>query len=180
VNKKQLIGILVTAVVAIFLVSATLGRMIYGGQSPSLTSFALIHFAGYLFFLLMPVEALVPVYQREGHAGTTLILLAIATAIAAQVIDYGVGRAIREDSIHKVIGEKRYLRFKAAIEKWGGWAIFAFNLLPLSSPNMMLVAGMTRFSARRAFLYSTLGLTGKYFAIVYVFEATTAWLATVP
>ena len=179
-NKSRVIGVLVTAVIAIFLVSATLGRAIYGGQSPSLTSFALIHFAGYLFFLLMPVEALVPIYQGEGHAGSTLILIAIATAIAAQLIDYGIGRSIKEDSIHELIGEKRYLRFKATIDKWGGWAIFLFNLMPLSSPNMLLVAGMTRYSARRAFLYSVIGLTGKYVAIVYVFEAASAWLAAAP
>jgi len=179
-NKTRMIGVLLTAVIAIFLVSSTLGRAIYAGQSPSLVSFALIHFAGYLFFLLMPVEALVPIYQREGHAGHTLILLAIATAIAAQVIDYSIGRAIKEDSIHELIGEKRYFRFKATIDKWGGLAILLFNLMPLSSPNMLLVAGMTRYSARRAFLFSSIGLTGKYLAIVYAFHAATSWLSAVP
>jgi membrane protein DedA with SNARE-associated domain len=171
------IGVLVTAVIAIIFVSITLGRAIYAGQSPGLTSFALIHFAGYLFFLLMPVEALVPVYQGEGHAGATLVLLAVLTAIAAQIIDYSIGRSVKEGSIHELIGEKRYLRFKATIDKWGGSAIVLFNLLPLSSPNMLLVAGITRYSARRAFLYSALGLTGKYLAIVYAFDTVSAFLA---
>ena len=176
-TRLRLIGILLTAVIAIFLVSSTLGRAIYAGQSPSMTSFALIHFAGYLFFLLMPVEALVPVYQGEGHAGSTLILVAVATAIAAQVIDYGIGRSVKESSIHELIGEKRYARLKGTIDKWGGWAILFFNLLPLSSPNMLLVAGMARFSARRAFLYSAVGLTAKYTAIVFAFGSISAWLA---
>lgn len=176
-TKVRLIAVVLTAVVAIFLVSTTLGRAIYAGQSPGLTSFALIHFAGYLFFLLMPVEALVPVYQGEGHAGATLILIAVATAVAAQVIDYGVGRSVPEDSIHTLIGERHYTRFKATIEKWGGWAILLFNLFPLSSPNMMLVAGMTRFSVGRAFMYSTLGLFAKYVAIVYLFDVVSARLA---
>jgi len=171
------IGVLVTAVIAILLVSATLGRAIYAGQSPGITSFALIHFAGYLFFLLMPVEALVPVYQGEGHAGSTLILVAVATAIVAQVIDYGIGRSVSEGAIHELIGEKRYVRFKGTIEKWGGWAILLFNVMPLSSPNMLLVAGMTRYSARRAFLYSALGLTAKYVAIVYAFDTVSSWFS---
>lgn len=179
-TRRRVLGVLLTAVIAIFLVSATLGRAIYEGQSPGLTSFALIHFAGYLFFLLMPVEALVPVYQGEGHAGATLIALAVVTAIAAQVIDYSVGRSVKEDSIHELIGEKRYIRFKGTIDKWGGWAILLFNLMPLSSPNMLLVAGITRFSARRAFLYSALGLTGKYLAIVYAFDAVSGFLAATP
>ena len=177
-TKTRVIGVLLTAVIAIFVVSATLGRAIYSGQSPGITSFALVHFAGYLFFLLMPVEALVPIYQGEGHAGATLILVAVSTAIAAQVIDYSIGRAVSESAIHEVIGEKRYMRFKGTIEKWGGWAILIFNLMPLSSPNMMLVAGMTRYSVRRAFLYSTIGLTGKYVAIVYAFDAVSSWFSS--
>jgi membrane protein DedA with SNARE-associated domain len=128
----------------------------------------------------MPVEALVPVYQGEGHAGTTLIVLAVVTAIAAQLIDYGIGRSVKEDSIHELIGEKRYVRFKGTIDKWGGWAILLFNLMPLSSPNMLLVAGITRYSARRAFLYSALGLTGKYVAIVYAYGSISAWLSGNP
>lgn len=175
-----MVGVLLTAVIAIFLVSATLGRAIYEGQSPGLTSFALIHFAGYLFFLLMPVEALVPVYQGEGHSGETLVAIAVLTAIAAQVIDYGIGRSVKEGSIHRFLGEKRYERFKRAIDKWGGWAILFFNLLPLSSPNMLLVAGMARFNARRAFLYSAVGLMGKYVTIVYAFHAVSATLTASP
>lgn len=171
-----MVGILLTAVIAIFLVSSTLGRAIYAGQSPGLTSFALIHFAGYLFFLLMPVEALVPVYQGEGHAGSALVLIAVVTAIAAQAIDYGIGRTVKEDSVHRLIGEKRYVRFKGTIDKWGGWAILLFNLMPLSSPNMLLVAGITRYGWQRAFFYSTVGLTAKYVAIVYAFDSISAWL----
>jgi membrane protein DedA with SNARE-associated domain len=175
VTKKRVLGVLLTAVIAIFLATYTLGTAIYEGQSPSLTSFALIHFAGYLFFLLMPVEALVPVYQGEGHAGSTLILVAVATALTAQAIDFGIGRAIKEDAVHKVIGEKRYERLKANVDRWGGWAILLFNLLPLSSPNMLLVAGIMRYSARKAFLFRLMGLTAKYAAIVYAYDTVSSW-----
>lgn len=175
-TKRRIIGVLVTAVVAIVLVSTTLGREIYSGRSPGIGSFALIHFAGYLFFLLMPVEALVPIYQAEGHAGATLIVIAVATALAAQAIDFAIGRAVSENAIHKLIGEERYRRFQGTIRKWGGWAILFFNLFPLSSPNMLLVAGMTRFSALRALMYSSVGLTAKYAGIVYAFDVGSLWL----
>ena len=173
-TKKRIVVALMTAVVAITVVSATLGRAIYSGQSPGLTSYALIHFAGYLFFLLMPVEALVPIYQSEGHAGSTLVLIAVVTAIMAQVIDYGIGRFVSTRVIHDLIGRARYERFEAKIDKWGGFAILFFNLFPLSSPNMLLVAGMVRFSARRAFFFSFLGLTLKYSGIVYLYDLTAA------
>lgn len=170
-TKKRVLGGVVMAIVAITLVSSTVGREIYAGRSPGLLSFGIVHFAGYLFFLLMPVEALVPLYQAEGHEAMTLILIAVSTALAAQAIDYGIGRALSDHVTEELIGEERSARFKALIDKWGGWAILFFNLMPLSSPNMLLVAGITQYGARRAFLLSTLGLAGKYLAIVYLFGA---------
>lgn len=170
-TRRRVLGGLVMMIIAVGLISSTLGREIYAGRSPGLTSFGVIHFAGYLFFLLMPVEALVPFYQAEGHAGTTLILIAVSTALAAQAIDYGIGRALSDRVTEDLIGEERATRFRALIDKWGGWAILLFNLMPLSSPNMLLVAGISQYSARKAFLFSALGLTGKYVAIVYVVGA---------
>lgn len=175
-TRTRIIAVLITAGVAIVLVSTTLGREIYAGRTPTLTSFALIHFAGYLFFLLMPVEALVPVYQAEGHAGGVLILVAVGTALLAQAIDYGIGRSVREPVIHELIGEERYLRFRATIQRWGGLAVLFFNLFPLSSPNMLLVAGITRYSAARAFAFSAVGLTVKYGFLVNAFDAVIRWM----
>jgi membrane protein YqaA with SNARE-associated domain len=177
VTRTRIIAVLITALIAILVVSATLGREIYAGRSPSLTSFALIHFAGYLFFLLMPVEALVPIYQAEGHRGGLLMGVAVLTALAAQAIDYGIGRLVSEAAVHKLIGVERYTRFKGMIARWGGWAILLFNLFPLSSPNMLLVAGIARFSAVRSFLYSLLGLTVKYAVLVYAFDTAAAWIS---
>ncbi|HIN77243.1 MAG TPA: hypothetical protein EYM97_00260, partial [Gemmatimonadetes bacterium] len=94
--KKRIVRVVLPAVIAIALVSWMLGQEILAGRSPGLSSFAVIHFAGYLFFLLMPVEALVPIYQAEGHAGATLILIAVSTAIAGEVIDYCIGRAVSD------------------------------------------------------------------------------------
>lgn len=176
-TKKRVLGVFITALIAITLVSSTLGREIYAGRSPGLLSYGLIHFAGYLFFLLMPVEALVPLYQAEGHAGSTLILIAVGTALAAQAIDYGIGRAVSDRVTEDLIGEERANRFRAIIDKWGAWAILLFNLMPLSSPNMLLVAGITKYSARRAFLFSAIGLTGKYLGIVYLFDFAAWWMS---
>ncbi len=173
-NRKRIVAALVTAGVAIVLVSSTLGREIYAGRTPGLVSFGVIHFAGYLFFLLMPVEALVPVYQAEGHAGALLVGLAVSTALLAQAVDFGIGRAFSDRVIDDVIGQERFEHFRAKIDRWGGWAILFFNLFPLSSPNMLLVAGIVRYSARKAFLFSLAGLLGKYVGIVYIFDAVTA------
>lgn len=164
--------VMLTAI--ILLTSFTLGRELMADRQPTLRSFALLHFAGYLFFLLMPVEALVPLYQSEGHGGSVLVSLALATAVCAQLIDYGIGRVVSGKVLEHVIGlvgEKRYAKAERAIHRWGNWAIFVFNLFPLSSPNLLLAAGIVRHPLPVTMLYSVSGLSLKYLAIVYVFEA---------
>ncbi len=166
-RRTRILLLLVTLVIAALIVSTTLGREIFAGRRPGLTSFGIVHFAGYLFFLLMPVEALVPWYLAEGHAGMALVPLAVATALAAQAIDYGIGFLLSERVIEDLIGAERYARARRAVRRHGRWAILVFNLFPLSSPNLILAAGIARFGLGRALLYSLMGLTAKYLAIVW-------------
>lgn len=168
-GTSKLIGVVLMLIAIIAIISLTLGREIVSGRQPGLWSFSTIHFAGHLFFLLMPVEALVPFYQAEGHPGAILVGLAVATALGAQLIDYGIGYLLSDRIINDVLGRQRYARIHVRIDKYGGWAIFFFNLLPLSSPNILLVAGMVRFSTVRTFAISATGLTAKYLGIVYLF-----------
>ena len=168
-SMGRIVSVAVMIAAIILIVSSTLGREIMAGRQPGLWSFSIIHFAGYLFFLLMPVEALVPYYQAEGHAAMVLVGLSIATAVVAQSIDYGIGRLLSEKVLN-MIGHETYDRIKGRIDKHGGWAIFTFSLLPLSSPNVLLVAGMVRFNAVYALMISVAGLAAKYLAIVYVFQ----------
>lgn len=170
-RRTRILIAAVTVLIAVALVSSTVGRAIYAGRAPGLGSFVTVHFAGYLFFLLMPVEALVPYYQAEGHAGGLLVLLAVTTALAAQAIDYGIGRRVGSGLLADFLGNARYAKFSRLIDRWGNWAILTFNLFPLSSPNMLLVAGMSHFGAVRALAWSAAGLVAKYIAIVYLFEA---------
>ncbi len=154
--------------VAIAIISLTIGRTILSDRQPGLSGFSVVHFAGYLFFLLMPVEALVPIYLAEGHSGALLVGIALVTAIAAQTIDYGIGHAVSGEVIDNLIGTKRYERAKGAIHRYGHWAVLFFNLLPLSSPNLLLVAGVTQYSFRKTMMFSFIGLSCKYVAIVYL------------
>ncbi len=167
--KQRILAVTVVLLLATAVVSLTLGRELLSGRSPGLGSFSIIHFAGYLFFITMPVEVLVPYYQAEGHPGTLLVLIAVGTAIVAQTIDYGIGKSFSQRFIDTIIGKRRHQRAQRAVDRHGSWAIVIFNLLPLSSPILLLVAGMVRFRLSRALPYSLIGLTGKYVAIVYFF-----------
>jgi len=150
------------------ILSFTVGRNIIYAESPGLYSFAAVNFAGYLFFLLMPVEALVPFYLAEGHTGLTIIILAVSTALLAQLIDYTIGNLASHKIINDLIGEKRHLKAEGKIRKYGFLTVFFFNLLPLSSPIVVLAAGMLRLNLGKVMFYSFVGLTLKYIAIVYL------------
>ncbi|HIF22312.1 MAG TPA: hypothetical protein EYQ27_10490, partial [Gemmatimonadetes bacterium] len=102
-KKKSVMGVSIMLILIVVIVGSTLGRELMQGEHPGLLSFGLIHFAGYLFFLLMPVEALVPYYLAAGDSASVLIGLSVATALLAQTIDYGIGYVVSERVVDTLI-----------------------------------------------------------------------------
>jgi len=167
-EKKRIILAILISALGIAMLSLTLGRDIFEGRGTGLLSFAAIHFSGYLFFLLMPVE-IGFVYYLVPHNPVMLVLIAVATAMLAQIIDYGIGRLSSRRFINNIIGKKHYQQTKRYIDSYGTITIFIFNLFPLSSPIVALVAGMTRHSFRDVLLYSSIGLLLKYIVLALLF-----------
>ncbi len=162
-NKIPRWTILVAGAAAgISLLSILLRNALATGEETTLLTFSAMHFAGYLFFIISPVEILYVHMLNQGHPVFSLYGLALGTALLAQAIDYAMGRAFSDTVIHRIIGEKKYRRNLRRIETYGGWTIFVFCLLPLSSPIVILVAGMIRYSLFRVFVFSTVGLALKY------------------
>ncbi len=167
-QRKRIIISFVTIAFAIIFISLTLGKEIIAGKQPSLFSFTAIHFAGYLFFILLPVETIVPYYQAAGHNGFYLVLIAVSTGVIAQILNFFIGRLISADVINHLIGQKRYQKAEYHIQTYGSWAVFIFNLFPLASSVLSFVAGVVRFSWRKQIIYSFFGLLIKYVVMVYV------------
>lgn len=160
--------ILITSVVAILIVSFTLGREWYEGKNQSLVSFALIHFSGYLFFLLMPVEVAY-IYYLSFFSDFEMFSIAMATAVTAQLVDYFIGYSVSTAIVNNLVGEKRILKAEKHILKYGNLTIFIFNLFPLSSSVIAVAAGMLKYSFKGFILYSTVGLAVKYIFLSLVF-----------
>ena len=152
----------------ISLLSMTLGRELLIAGQGSLQSFIIVHFSGYLFFFLLPVEALIPYYYSLGYSSWLLFGLALITAIAAQLIDYGIGRLAPSHITKSLVGEERYAKIQKFVDRYGSGLIFFFNLFPLSSSVVAAVAGVLHFSLWRTVLYSSLGLLVKYAVILFV------------
>ena len=168
-KRKKVIIQLSFLLAGMLILSFTIGKNIIYAENPGLYSFALLNFAGYLFFLIMPVEALVPFYLSEGHTAVTIIIIAVSTALLAQLLDYTIGNLASHKIIFDLIGEKNYLKAEEKIRMYGLLTVFVFNLLPLSSPIIVLVAGMLKLRLRKVLFYSFLGLALKYIIMIYLF-----------
>ena len=172
VNKKtkpsKIVYIVITAIIAVCLISFTVGREFYTEKSQSILSFGLLHFSGYLFFLLMPVE-MAFIYYLSFYQEIELIGVAMGTAVVAQIIDYRIGYLISSKKVSSLVGEKRIEKAENYIQKYGTLTIFIFNLFPFSSPVIALAAGMLKFNFKHFILYSSIGLLLKYFVLSLIF-----------
>ena len=158
--------IILMAVIA----SLTIGKDIYENEEKSLLSFAIVNFAGYLFFFLfMPMELAFIYYLRTGYEPFSLNLVAIGTAFAAQVINYLIGYFFSSGIIDRLIGRSRYEKAEAEIRKYRNWTLLFSNLLPLSSPVVSLAAGMLKHRVKEALFYSLIGIVLRYLLLTLLF-----------
>jgi membrane protein YqaA with SNARE-associated domain len=171
IKKPKTSALLIAAGILCFIVVVSIffGSTLTSGKTPTLTSFGVIHFLGYLFFILMPVEGLVPYYMSLGHSYLWIWVIALCTAVVGQLIDYGVGYFLPSRLNENLLGTKRYEKFSKIFHNHGGWIIFVFNLFPLSSSVLNFIAGMERYKFSKMLRYNLLGLGFKYLAIILLF-----------
>lgn len=167
--------VVILAAVAITVASLTVGRDIYhevyygskAGSNP-LISFAIINLAGYLFFFFIPVEVAF-IYYLSGVDFLMLNAVALSTALISQSVDYVIGYSFSTRIVDKLIGRSRYEKAEAKIRRYGNITILVFNILPLSSPVISLVAGMLKHRVKDTLLYTVLGLGLKYILLTIIF-----------
>ncbi|KMQ51787.1 hypothetical protein CHISP_1283 [Chitinispirillum alkaliphilum] len=131
----------------------------------SLFDFSILHFLGYLFFIISFIEILfVHMMRTEAHP-VILVMLSVVTAAAALCVDYWIGYSASKPVLLRIIGEKKYSKLRFKLERYRDPVLFTFNLLPLSSPLLTAVAGILRYDFKRVILISSLGLFIKYSVI---------------
>jgi membrane protein YqaA with SNARE-associated domain len=171
IDYKRLTMIIFLVILMAVIASLTIGKDIYENKGQSIFSFAIVNFFGYLFFFfLMPMELAFIFYLRTGYDPLVLNLVAVATAMAAQVIDYLIGYFFSAGIIDRLIGRKRYEKAEDEIRKYGNWALFLSNLLPLSSPIISLAAGMLKYRIKEALFFSLVGMVCRYLLLTLLFH----------
>ena len=170
-DYKRLIVLVLLIVLMTAIASLTIGRDIFMSNEKSILSFAIVNFSGYLFFFLfMPVELPFIYYLRIGYDPLILNLVALGTAMSSQVIDYLIGYFFSKGIIDRLIGRRRYEKAETEIRKFGNLTLFLFNFLPFSSPVISLAAGMLKYRAKEAFLFSLAGLICRYLLMTLIFH----------
>jgi membrane protein YqaA with SNARE-associated domain len=166
--KSRTFYLVVTSILLVAILSLTIGRDVYLGRpSNNIYSFAILHFAGYLFFLIMPVEAAFYYFMTFYDDDAVLVAVAISTALAAQLIDYYCGYAVSKQIIKQMVNRERYERVMKLIKRYGNLVILLFNLFPLSSPLLILAAGMIKYPLLPVVFYSLAGLLLKYLIMLW-------------
>lgn len=167
--RKIIIYVLLVTLMTV-IASLTIGKDIYQYNENGLFSFAMVNFTGYLFvFLFMPMELAFVLYLHTGYDPLMLNIVAVCTAISAQIIDYLVGYYFSAKVIDQLIGRRRYQKAEAEIHKYGNLALFFSNLLPLSSPVISLAAGMLKYRIKDALIYSLCGMILRYLLLTLIF-----------
>jgi len=167
---KRIIILVLLFILMTVIASLTIGKEIYRSNGNGMISFAIVNFSGYLFFfLIMPIEVAFVVYLHSGYDPIILNLVAVSTAMTAQVIDYMIGYYFSMGIIDNFIGRHRYEKAEAEILKYGNLALFIFNLLPLSSPVISLAAGMLKYKVKNALFFSLCGLIFRYVLLTLIF-----------
>lgn len=167
---KRIIIFALLITIMIIISSLTIGKDIYQSGDKGLSSFAIVNFTGYLiFFLLMPMELAFILYLKMGYDPWMLSLVAVATAMSAQVFDYLIGYFFSTTIIDQLIGRRRYEKAEAEICKYGNLTLFLSNLLPLSSPVISLAAGMLKYRIKEAFFFSLIGMILRYVLLTLIF-----------
>jgi len=171
IDIKRLLLLVLLVILMIVIASLTIGADILENNQHSTLSFAIVNFFGYLFFFLfMPVELAFIYYLRTGYNPWILNFVALGTAMSAQMIDYLIGYFFSTRIIDSMIGRKRYEKAENEIRKYGNWALFLSNLLPLSSPIISLAAGMLKYRVKEALLFSFVGMICRYLLLTLIFH----------
>lgn len=167
-NKKLISLKLILLTSVIILLSLTLLNNLIVGNSTNLFSFSLSHFMSYLFFLFLPAE-LFFIYYLNFQNPLILLLLALFTAMLAQTCDYIFGY-LTIKNIKFLIKSETYQRYRKYFLKYGYYAIFFFNITPLSSPIMTLITGFMKLNLKKVLFITLLGLLIKYILLIFFMQ----------
>ncbi|MBI2448960.1 VTT domain-containing protein [Candidatus Pacearchaeota archaeon] len=121
-------------------------------------------FVGNLLFIPLPFEIPFFIGLTKGNDFLLSSFLVIAGLIPSLAIDYILGKKISR-IVFTFISTKKIYKAKRWVNKFGVYAIFGFNLLPLPSNELTFALGIAKYNITRLFVFTLLGTIIKMLAI---------------
>ena len=119
---------------------------------------------GGIFVAPIPLELIFIKFLKSGHPLILILLFYIIGLIISYSINYFIGARLTKLS-KKVISTKKFYKVKGFLNRYGAWAIFIFNALPLPSQILSVVLGVFNYNKTKFYTFFIAGQIVKYAAI---------------
>jgi membrane protein YqaA with SNARE-associated domain len=125
-------------------------------------------FIGGLFFIFLPLEAIFISFLSSGKNPFLLIIFYLSGLLFAYTINYYIG--LKFSSLAKnIITPKKFYKMKGILNRYGGWAVFCFNVFPLPSQPLATLLGVFRYTKSKFYLFFLLGQFVKYMVMIILY-----------
>ena len=124
-------------------------------------------FIGGIFFIPSPDELIFYYSLVKGNPILPAFLVATLGFVLAQIPNYFIGKKLSKPVLH-LMPKRRVYKVRRFMQKYGSTGIFLFNALPLPSPILSFVSGLSNYNFSRLIILTILGKSVKY-GIIAVF-----------
>jgi len=138
----------------------------FNNEIKKLTPLGLFYlsFFGNLMLIPLPIEAPFFLGLMKGNLFLPSLFFVLAGLIPSQAINYIVGKKFSK-AFFTLFSTKKIYKAKRWVNKYGSYAIFGFNLLPLPSNEITFGLGIAKYNVTRLFVFTLLGTIIKFFAM---------------
>jgi membrane protein DedA with SNARE-associated domain len=139
------------------------------GEIASRTLLGLFYasFFGSLFFIFLPLEVLFLYYLSLGLSVPLVITLTLLGYLMGLCLDYLFGYVVGARLV-KFILRGKFDKFHDMITRWGSVVVFFGNVIIFPIQPVSVVIGSAKYSFKKFFILSALGLFVKLFTLVII------------
>ncbi len=132
--------------------------------SSSLLGVVYASFVGGLFFVFLPLEVLFGVFIRNNNPWAVFFIFLFGLCVSYGA-DYFIGLKFGKFVKH-LIGAEKFYETKGILNKYGKFAIFFFNVLPLPSQQLAAILGVFKYNKARFYTFFLIGQVTKLLVIM--------------
>lgn len=147
------------------LMNAIINHFTFNLSKSTLLGIFYTNAVGGLFFITIPSEVFYIDSLDSGHSLFIILVLNFIGLIISYSLNYLIGLKLSGLS-KKLISPKKFYQTKGTLNKYGSFAVFFFNAVPiLPSQALSVILGAFRYNKTRFYIFFLLGQIVKYIVI---------------